>query len=361
MPRTKRDVAELKKRAINSLVLAIELFNRPHDDGRAESVLILLHHAFEMLLKAIIKDKTGSVHAKGEKYSYGFDKCLEVAQNEIKSISADERATLSILDAHRDTAVHYYQEVSEELLYLQAQAAVTLFDDLLHRTFGQRLADCIPQRVLPVSTRPPRDLKLLIDSELKQVDELLRAGSRKGIQAAARLRPILALATAARDDAERVTEKELRKAIRRRRKGEDWSVILPEIAQLRLDTQGEGIPIYLRIKKNAEAAVRIAKEGEPVVGTVIKQEINIWDKYNLGRDDLAKKLGISGPRTSALIIELGIQDDPECFKILRRKSSEFKGYSKTALDRLRAAIGGGIDVEAVWQKHRHRFGGRKRK
>jgi len=361
MPRTKRDVAELKKRAINSLVLAIELFNRPHDDGRAESVLMLLHHAFEMLLKAIIKDKTGTVHAKGEKYSYGFDKCLEVAQNEIKVISADERATLSILDAHRDTAVHYYQEVSEELLYLQAQAAVTLFDDLLHRTFGYSLADCIPQRVLPVSTRPPKDLQMLIDSELKQVDELLRAGSRKGIQAAARLRPILALATAARDDAERVTEKELRKAIRRRRKGEDWSLILPEIAQLRLDTQGEGIPIYLRIKKNAEAAVRIAKEGEPVVGTVIKQEINIWDKYNLGRDDLAKKLGISGPRTSALIIELGIQDDPECFKILRRKSSKFKGYSKTALDRLRAAIEGGIDVEAVWQKHRHRFVGRKRK
>lgn len=54
MPRTKRDVAELKKRAINSLVLGIELFNRPHDAGRAESVLMLLHHAFEMLLKAII-------------------------------------------------------------------------------------------------------------------------------------------------------------------------------------------------------------------------------------------------------------------------------------------------------------------
>ena len=58
MPRVKRDVSELKKRAINSLVLGIELFNRPHDDGRAEGVLILLHHAFEMLLKAVIKDKT---------------------------------------------------------------------------------------------------------------------------------------------------------------------------------------------------------------------------------------------------------------------------------------------------------------
>jgi len=361
MPISKRDVAELKKRGINSLVLGIELFNRPHDRGRAESVLILLHHSFEMLLKAIIKDKTGIVHAKGEKYSFGFDKCLEVAQNGIAAISADERATLSILDAHRDTAIHYYQDISEDLLYLQAQAAVTLFDDLLSRVFKERLAECIPERVLPVSTRPPKDLELLIDSELSQIDQLLQAGSRKGIQAAARLRPILALATATRDDAERVTEVELRKVIKRRRRGDDWSVILPEVAQLRLETQGDGIPIFLRIKKDADIAVRVAKDGEPVTGTLIKQEINIWDKFNLGRDDLAKKVGISGPKTSALILELKIQDDQDCYKVLRRKSTTFKGYSKKALDRLQSAIAGGIDVEATWKKHRNRFGAGKRK
>ena len=65
MPHCKRDVQELKSRAIHSLVLAIEIFNRPHDQGRSEAVLIFLHHAFEMLLKAIIKEKTGTVHAKG--------------------------------------------------------------------------------------------------------------------------------------------------------------------------------------------------------------------------------------------------------------------------------------------------------
>ena len=157
MPQCKRDVQELKSRAIHSLVLAIEIFNRPHDQGRSEAVLIFLHHAFEMLLKAIIKEKTGTVHAKGEKYSYGFDKCLEVAQNEIHTLSVDERATLSILDAHRDTAIHFYQEVSEDLLYLQAQAGVTLFVDLLQRVFKERLVDIIPKRVLPVSTRPPKD------------------------------------------------------------------------------------------------------------------------------------------------------------------------------------------------------------
>ena len=154
------------------------------------------------------------MHDKRGRHSYSFDKCLEVAQNDIKVVSADERSALSILDAYRDTAVHYYQEVS--------------------------------------------------------------------------------------------------------------------------------------------------KEGDPVVGTVIKQEVNIWDKYNLGRDNLAERLGLSGPKTSALILELGIQEDPECFKILRRNKTTSKGYSKVALDRLRNAIGEGINVNAVWEKHRHRFGGRKR-
>lgn len=59
------------------------------------------------------------------------------------------------------------------MFYLQAQSAVTLFDDLLRKGFNQRLADFMPERVLPVSRRPPKDLQLLIDSELSQIDILL--------------------------------------------------------------------------------------------------------------------------------------------------------------------------------------------
>ena len=106
--------------------------------------------------------------------------------------------------------------------------------------------------------------------------------------------------------------------------------------------------------------VRIAKDSEPVSGFLVKQEIDIWDKYNLGRDDLAKKLGLSGPRASAVIMELGIQEDTDCFKLLRRKKTEFKGYSKKALDKIRRVLADGLDVEEVWRKHRHRFGSRRR-
>ena len=360
MPGRKGEVAELKKRAINSLVLGIELFNRPHEEGRPEGTLIFLHHAFEMLLKAVIKDRTGTVHAKGARYSYGFDKCLEVAQNEVRILSSDDRRALSILDAHRDTAIHYYQEISENLLYIQAQTAVSLFDDLLKKAFKEKLGDLIPERVLPISTHPPENLQVLLDSELSQIDALLKPGSRKGLQATARLRSIMALAMASRDEAERVTEVELRRAVSRRRKGEDWKIVLPEVAQLKLDSQAGGIPIYLRIKKDSEMAVRVAKDGEPAVGTLIKQEINIWDKYNMGRDDLAEKLGLTGPKTSALIFELHLQDDDECFKVLRRKSTKFNGYSRKALDRLKETLAEGLDIDAVWKKHRHRFGAKKR-
>lgn len=53
MPRLKKDVAPLLEKAIDSLVLGIELFNRPSNRGRAHGVLMLLHHAFEMLLKGV--------------------------------------------------------------------------------------------------------------------------------------------------------------------------------------------------------------------------------------------------------------------------------------------------------------------
>ena len=350
----KRDVRELKQRAIHSLVLAIELFNRPHENGRSEATLILLHHAFEMLLKAIIKDKTGTVHAKGEKYSYGFDKCLEVAFSDLKILSKDERATLSILDAHRDTSIHYYQDVSEDLLYLQSQSAVTLFDDVLNRCFAVKLADFIPERVLPVSTRPPKDIQLLMDSELTQIDELLGAGNRRGIQAASRLRSVMALATATRENAERVTERELRKAIKRRRSGENWNIIFPEIAQLKLETEGEGVSISLRIRKEG-IPVRFAKDGE---GGVVIRDRDWFDKFNLSLKDLGKKLGKTGHKIRAYMFEINLWDDQEMYGEKRVNSQLYKRYTQKALDALRDAVTR-LAEDVIWEKHKKKVLGKE--
>lgn len=346
MPKFRRDVQPLLDRAIDSLTLAIEIFNRPAETGRTHAVPMLLHHAFELGLKAAILQRGRPIHDKTSRYTFGFDKCLAVAEEELNLLSKDERATLSILDAHRDTAVHHYADMSEDVLYVLAQSSVTLFDRLLGSAFKEALADRMPTRVLPVSARPPRDLHLLLGAELTEVDDLLKKGRRQGAQAAAKLRSILAFATAARDDAQRVAEDELANAIARRRKGAAWEVILPEVAHLKLSTEGSGIPVTMKISKQGSIPIRIAEPGELVEGVVVKQEVNPFDKYNLGRDDLATKLGLSGPRTSALIIELEICDDAECYRELKIKSQVWKRYSPKALNRIRQALA----VASTWTR-----------
>ena len=244
MPKLKKNVAPLLEKGIDSLTLAIELFNRPTEVGRTHGVLILMQHAFEMLLKACILQRTGSIHDREQRYTYGFDRCLTVATEQLKVITADERATLSILDAQRDQAAHYYVEMSEDILYVHAQSGVTLFNELLKRVFGLALSDKLPSRILPISVRPPRDLVTLFAHELAEVDRMLTSGKRQGAAAAARLRTILAFTVGSRDGGQRVPETEIAAAIAKRRKRNEWEVILPEVAQLKLSTE---VPYVFRL------------------------------------------------------------------------------------------------------------------
>jgi hypothetical protein len=360
MPVLKKNVAPLLQRSTESLTLAIELFNRPSPLARTHGVLILLQHSFEMLLKAIILQQTGTVHDREQRYSYGFDKCLSVASAELKILDSDQRATLSILDSQRDQAAHFYVEMSEDMLYVHAQSAVTLFDSLLAKAFKRRLADVLPSRILPISAHPPRDLHLLLSSELDEVDRLLEDNTRKGARAAARLRSVLAFAVGSREGTQRVPESDIDAAIARRRKKEEWELILPEIAQLRLSTDGSGIPIEMRIsKKQTAIAVAVAKPGDRADGILLKQEIDPWTVYTMGRDDLAKKVGLTGPKVHAVIFELDLQNDPECYHELTRKSQTHKAYSKKALDRIREELPK-LDMDAVWSRHGEKLAPRKR-
>ncbi|MGH9739344.1 MAG: DUF3644 domain-containing protein [Candidatus Acidiferrales bacterium] len=86
----KRKTRSLLDRARESLVLGVELFNRPTDAARAPGVLLMLDHAFEMLLKAAIFEKTGRIRNQGEKKNYGFEKCLNVCQSQLGVINDDQ-------------------------------------------------------------------------------------------------------------------------------------------------------------------------------------------------------------------------------------------------------------------------------
>lgn len=191
----KREPKLLLDKACNSLLLSIELFNRPQDRGRVSGVLIHLDHAFEMLLKAAILSRGARIRERRAKETVGFDACVRrgLSDGKIKFLADEQALILQTINGLRDAAQHHILDISEGQLYVHIQSGVTLFRDLLKNVFVQELRDCLPNRVLPISTSPPTDLASLFDVEVNEICKLLRPGRRRRIEAEARLRPLTIL------------------------------------------------------------------------------------------------------------------------------------------------------------------------
>ncbi|HMJ72274.1 MAG TPA: hypothetical protein VK471_02795 [Solirubrobacterales bacterium] len=182
----------LKDKAVSSLRRATAAFNGVDDDGRQTTVLLHLQHSFEMLLKAGLLEKGVKVFDRRTGRSIGFEKCVNLAGEHL-GLDDGEVGIMRAIDALRDDEQHYLAIVSEDLLYVHARGSVTLFDEILDSSFGEHLADHLPERVLPISTSPPRDIQVLVDEQFKQVKNLLQPGKRRRAEARAQIRGLLAL------------------------------------------------------------------------------------------------------------------------------------------------------------------------
>lgn len=351
MSRLRRETTRFKRQALDSLVIGIELFNRPYGTCRTEGVLFLLQHAFEMLLKAAIYQARCTVHEPRSNVTYKFDKCLGIARSDLGILTQDEANTLSILDGYRDCAMHYLLELSEENAYLTAQASVTIFGDLLKRVFDEPLADYLPDRVLPISTNPPRDMQLFMDKEFSQIRDLVAPGRRRRTEAKARIRPYLIMESVLQGKCEQPTDAQTFGVVRRIREGDDWQAIFPGVTSLSLDTTGHGLTFAVRFTRQAEASpVRLIREGEDVEDAALVREVDMLHRYSMGLRELSDKSGLGRNKCLALVYHLELQADSECFKEFRHKSLRYKGYSQKALQKVQEALPN-INLDQIWQDY----------
>jgi Domain of unknown function (DUF3644) len=227
--RIRREAKLLLEKAINSLILSVEHFNRPWDDGRVESVLILLDHAFEMQLKSCILHRGGRIREKRAKQTLGFDECVRVAFSNaaIKFLSEEDALLLQTINSLRDAAQHHLIDISEQHLYIQAQAGLTLFRRLLKEVFGKDLAVSLPARVLPLSTTPPTDLAKVFDDQIDEVKKLLKPGGRKRVEALAKLRSLAIIESSIQGEKLQPGEGELKAIAREVQQGKSWDQIFP--------------------------------------------------------------------------------------------------------------------------------------
>lgn len=352
----KKETKLLLNSGIDSLLLSIEHFNRPWDRGRAVSVMMLLNHSFEMILKAVIVHKGGKIREKREKETIGLDHCVRkcISDAKVQCISEEQALTIQMINSLRDAATHYLLDLSEEQFYMHVQSGVTLFGDILTKVFKLKLADYLPERVLPISVKPPKDLVFLIDEKVTEIRNLIKSSKRKISVAKHKLRSLAIIENSIIGDSTQPSNGDLNRIISRLKNEEAWQAIFPGVASLKLNTEGEGLNISLRIDKKDGVPIKLVKEGEGSDLIVAVKRVNELDFYSLSLTDLAEKLKLSNPKALSLIYHLNIQSNEEYFKTIKINSSLFKRYSPKALDFLKKELPK-IDINKIWENYKNKI------
>lgn len=344
-----RDARTLSTKAICSIRVAMSTFNGYDDDGRVCSVLLHLQHACEMLLKAVLVQHRVKAFDKKDGRSIGFDRALHLCRQDF-GLTEAEAGTMRMIDALRDAEQHWFTIIEEDVLYLHTRAVITVFNDFMQRTLNIDLTAKIPPRVLPVSTMPPGDFDFLVDREYALITELLRPGNRKRNEARARIRALLAMEGLVVEEVQ-VSEKDINRIENAIRAGSELGAVFPRLNTIASAIEGDGPTIRVHFSKKQGPPVRFVAGDDPQ-GVAAVREIDIQKKFYLGATDLAKALKLTTPRALALRRHLEIDNDEACRRTFEFGKAKHDRFSDHARLKLKEALDGGIDMNAVWEAHR---------
>lgn len=363
--------SEYKQSAINSFRLAVELFNRPHEEGRVEAVLIHLNHAFEMLLKgALLQNGVSIRDDDGDGNTIPFEKSVNYCRHGIHDgpnlhiISETEGALLLAINQQRDFAEHEIVQINEQQLFLQSRQSIDIFAKVLNEQFGDSLADYIPERVLPLATMMPVDIVNVIETEVDEIRSLIEAGEDSA--ARQKLRAIESIERGIQDEGETPTKDELDGLLGELDVGESMDEVFPGTFSAITGDVDLGGGRRLQLGDEGIPATYIPQEDiDDDTDVYFFTEKNLHDTYSLNplqlRDEILEKLDsdITWPRMKAVMKEMGILDDRDYYRpdlSLGAGTNSRQGYKPVVAHRVAEAIdSGAIDPDEAWEKHKEEF------
>lgn len=352
-----KEVKLLKNKSINSFILSIEHFNRPFDIGRVEATLILMDHAFEMLLKSALLHKGGFIRKAGDPQTIGFDACLRtgLSDGKVKFLDEEDVIAIQTINTLRDAAQHHLLDISEPHLYIQAQLGLSLFRKIHKNVFNEELYNILPKRVLPLSTQPPIGINLLYENEVSEIKDLLRPRRRKSTEAIAKLRSLAITEGAIQGAKVQPTNRELGKLADAIKRNKKWEDIFPGVASIQLTAKGYGPSIDLRFTKKGGVPINVVPEGTPGATVVGIRKINELDFYNLSPKKLAEKFSITEPKARAIIQLNNLRADKECYKEFRMGKTIYKRYSQKVVDKITLIMNQkGFSLPDTWKEARNK-------
>jgi hypothetical protein len=81
----------------------------------------------------------------------------------------------------------------------------------------------------------------------------------------------------------------------------EWQEMFPGAASINLTSDGTGYNLSLRITKKEGPPVHLVPEGTPGATVVATKTVNELDFYNLSHTKLAENVGLTSPKTTALV------------------------------------------------------------
>ncbi|QZN99606.1 hypothetical protein [Chenggangzhangella methanolivorans] len=132
------------------------------------------------------------------------------------------------------------------------------------------------------------------------------------------------------------------------REGKNIGVVFPRLATVQMNKSGEGPTVKVRFMKKEGAPVRIAAGDDPSEAGAIR-EVDMLNRYPYTATQLARRVRLTPNRSFAVRAHLALDADDDCSRefVLSDKQKP-RRFSDKAVRRVREAIDGGLDLDAVW-------------
>ena len=219
----------------------------------------------------------------------------------------------------------------------------------MKRAFSEAVADHLPARVLPVSTVPPRDFDLLIDSEYTQIRELLRPGRRQREEARAKIRTLLAMEAHVSEEVS-ISEMDVDRIEDAIRDEKTIPETFPRLTTLIAEHEGTGLEIVVRVDKKHGAPVRYVSGDDPEESAAVR-EVDLSKKYHYTATEIAEASGLTVPKSKAVRDEINLDSDPKCSHVFKHGNQHVQGYSEAAIVKLKEAVAS-MNLDEVWERRR---------
>jgi hypothetical protein len=237
------------------------------------------------------------------------------------------------------------------LCRLSVYRRITVFDEILKRSFDDALINHVPARVLPLSSADLGNIDVLMDNEFDRIVELLAPGRRARDEARGRIRTLLAMEAHMVEEVE-VSERDINRIERAIKAGKEFAAVFPRLSNLAASVEGEGISLKVHFTKKQGAPVHFVGADDPTEAAAVR-EIDLRRKYHMSPTDLAKRLKLTPPKAAAVRWKAGVDGDAACRHDFVFGKSKFPMFSDNAANRMSEALEAAA-LPDIWSEYRAR-------